>query len=213
MTHVQLISSMGSDETIVQSARMSTSSQGKTWEEGGERLLGYLWRNKHLGPFEFVAMTCELTVPMFVARQIMRHRTFAYNEASARYSEVGCGYYAPQAWRVQSGAGNKQSSEGSLAGIWELTANQIYAEAADHARRAYEDLLRLGVAREQARMVLPQSTWTTFRMTGNLRNWLHFLSLRTHEGAQAETRVVAEELSEIVKQVAPKTWELWRGTH
>lgn len=193
---------------------MSTANPTGVDENKDDRLRSRLWRDNHASPFEFCDLTVEIEAPIFVARQIFRHRTFSFNEFSLRYSEHGVrewaeDYLKPEAWRLQDQA-NKQMSAGELYHNQELV-DSLYMEACSQAFAAYEEMLARGVSREQARMVLPQSTYTRWRQKGNLRNWLGFLSLRMAADVQPETRVVAERVAEVVRELWPKCYNVWEA--
>ena len=136
----------------------------------------------------------------------MRHRTFAYNEISGRYTEVDMELYTPQKFRVQS-EDNKQASIDNECIKQNEAARIIMDNANKLALKTYRELLDMGVCREQARGILPQNMMTTFYMTGNLRNVLHFLSLRMDSHAQWEIRQYANAMHEILKEIYPNVIE------
>lgn len=209
MITVKRIDHMGSDADIVAAARQSTDGAFRGWgteeKPGDEKLLKYLWEHKHSTPFEFCSLHVEVSAPIFVARQVFRHRTFSFSEVSGRYVEIGEDVYAPKVWRGQ-GKTNRQGSAEPVAE--QRDAAQAYALGVEAARAVYRHLLSLGVSREQARLVLPVSTMTRWRMAGNLRNWLAFLKLRLAPDVQDETRLVAENVAEIVAETWPRTWAI-----
>jgi thymidylate synthase (FAD) len=190
-------------------ARVSFGKEDKTGEnpEADVKLMKYLAKHKHMSPFEHQSATFLIECPLFIRSQIHRHRTFAYNEISRRYTEENLEFWIPTTWRKQSKS-NRQASDGDLdlddAPDGLLDAE--YANDMERALRVYEYNLKCGVAREQARAVLPQSLLTKFYMTGNLRNWAHFVSLRTHEGAQQEVMVVANRISDELRKLWPTAW-------
>ncbi|MCA1807380.1 MAG: FAD-dependent thymidylate synthase [Actinobacteria bacterium] len=136
------------------------------------------------------------------------HRTWSYNEISARYTELDEGYYTPETWRMQSDD-NKQMSGGILPAWKAADSDQWYARSCQNALFAYHEMLEHGVSREMARMVLPLSTYTRFYGTVNLHNFLHFLSLREHEHAQPEIVVYAEAMRQLVEPHVPWTMEAY----
>lgn len=211
MITVKHIDHMGSDADIVAAARQSTDGAFRGWgtEEnpGDEKLLRYLWEHKHSTPFEFCSLHVEVEAPIFVARQIFRHRTFSFSEVSGRYVEIGEDVYAPKVWRGQ-GKTNRQGSAEPLYEESQECAHEAYAEAVARAKETYAYLLSCGVSREQARLVLPVSTMTRWRMAGNLRNWLAFLTLRLAPDVQEETRLVAQQIAAIVAETWPRTWAI-----
>ncbi len=210
--YVQFIEGWGSDERIIEAARMSTDKGFKGWPED-EKLLRFLWENKHLTPFEMGGLILEVQAPIFVFREWHRHRTQSYNELSARYTPLPDMYYVPSIERIMNGkqaAKNKQSSE---AGFTEKEARVIQSliEAEySFARQSYESLLSKGLARELARIIVPVGQYSRMRASANLRNWLAFLTLRQAEGAQWEIRQFANAVGQIVAELFPRTWSLFR---
>lgn len=214
--YCNLIEKWGSDERIIESARMSTNKGFQGWgspgKSGDEKLLAYLWKHKHLTPFEMAGMTIEVQAPIMVFREWHRHRTQSYNELSARYTELPHLNYIPSIERLMAGKQaktNKQSSEG---GFTKEQARKFQIEmelVTIQARAAYELLLANGVAREIARLVIPVNQYSRMRASANLRNWLTFLTLRLDEGAQHEIRVYAQAVGQIIAQEFPRTWDLF----
>lgn len=205
---VRLVDYMGSDERIVASARVSYGKGTKTVRED-RGLINYLLRNGHTSPFEQVVLTFHCKMPVFVARQWIRHRTARLNEISGRYSVMKDDFYLPtaDAIRLQSEV-NKQgrsdepvSAEVAQRVLDELSAGQkrAYAE--------YEGMLKDGVARELARVHLPLSLYTEWYWQMDLHNLFHFLALRLHPHAQYEIRAYAQVMKEIVAKVAPMASE------
>jgi thymidylate synthase (FAD) len=204
--YVKLAGVLGDDITPVYAARLSFDGSVYEDKERNVKLLRYLIKNGHMTPFEHVVFSFIIKSPIFVARQIMRHRTFSYNEVSQRYTELTDGeYYLPDKFRYQS-KDNKQSSEG------EFVNDQLAQEIYTHYRLStylYQKLIDSGVAREQARIVLPISTYTKFIMTGNLRNWFHFLEERLSVDAQFETREYAKAIRTFIYNHVPICYGLW----
>jgi len=190
------------DECIVDAARVSYS-HGIKKRSTSEKLLRYLMRHEHMTPFEMVEVKFCLKVPLFVARQLFRHRTCSFNEESARYSEVQCEFYEPSVWRAQS-TENKQGSSNILSEEGSAELLKIAKANNREAYFRYQQMLKNGVAREQARMILPQSMFTTFYMKMNLRNFFHLCELRLDKHTQLETRVAAILMYELVKPVFPR---------
>lgn len=199
---VELINSMGNDYSVVNAARVSFNKDYEsdpTLDDRDRKLINFLAKHKHTSPFEHVTATFRLTVPMFIARQIMRHRTFSYNEISRRYTSEDIRLWYCDTWRVQSDK-NLQCSSGDLT---DPIATEIYQKSVAQALMSYNALLDRGVAREQARAVLPQCTYTSFYMTGNLHNWMHFLKLRLDAHAQPEVQVVAKAIKSKLALICP----------
>ena len=196
------------DQMPVLSARVSHASSGKTGESSEKdlALMNYLAAHEHMTPFEHQSVTFRVVLPLFVAREWMRHRTQSYNEVSMRYSSDPVGkFYYPQEWREQA-TRNKQSSAGAVADQDGCT--QILKEAYEHAIGAYEKLQEKGVCREQARSVVPVGNYTQYYATANLRNWAHFYRLRIAPQAQWEIRQYARCVGEILTKLWPNSWRV-----
>jgi thymidylate synthase (FAD) len=196
------------DQMPVLSARVSHAGSGKTGLEPEKdlSLMTYLAQNEHLSPFEHQSATLKVVLPLFVAREWMRHRTQSYNEVSMRYSSDPVGkFYCPSAWRKQATT-NKQSSVGEVEDQQGCT--KILKDAYANAVGAYNALLEKGVCREQARLVVPVGNYTEFYATANLRNWLNFYRLRIAPGAQWEIRQYAKGIDEIFQTIWPNSWSV-----
>jgi thymidylate synthase (FAD) len=205
---VRIVDYMGSDESIVQAARVSYGAGTKRIHED-RGLIRYLMRHYHTTPFEMCELKLHVRVPMDCWRQWIRHRTANVNEYSTRYSIAidAAQTTAPTSWRKQSSA-NRQGS-GGLLNI-ETGTQLSQKEAAFHhiARELYEERLAFGIAREQARKDLPLSTYTEAYWKIDLHNLFHFLALRMDEHAQAEIRAYAEVIgTDIVQRWCPLAWE------
>ena len=207
---VQAVDYMGTDEDIVQAARVSYGpSTRKVHDDRG--LLRYLMRHRHTTPFEMCEVKFRCKMPIFVARQWIRHRTANVNEMSLRYSEAPDEFYVPALEHVTlQSSTNKQGRDGETAlpdalreqvrGLMRARSEQVYA---DYQRLAGE----LGIARELARTVLPVSLYTQWIWKIDLHNLLHFLDLRLDPHAQVEIRVFAEAMAEFVRVWVPVAWE------
>jgi len=191
------------DTSIVQAARVSYGDGTKT-SRGDRGLIRYLLRHWHTTPFEMVEFKFHIKMPIYIARQHLRHRTASVNELSARYSVVPREYYDPGTYRGQSTV-NHQGSEGvvDVKGV-DTTS------ALEHAFGVYDQLLEQGVCREQARGTLPQSTYTEFYWKINLHNLMHYLQLRMDHHAQQEIREYAEAIYALVEPLVPITMEAFR---
>lgn len=228
--YVKLIDTMGSDERIVESARLSTGKGFLGWgpkedgEPGDEKLLAYLWNNRHVSPFEMAALTVEYDVPIFVERQFVRHRTMSRNEFSARYSEMPEAWWEPNPDEIRwQGGANKQGSLALSQFAQDEERRELKRKAFKAADlmaascRASFDVYRMlvieGVAREQARAVLPVAMMTKVRVGGNLRNWLQLLALRIEPHAQAEAVEVARGIASFVSLLFPRAWALFAADH
>ncbi len=203
--HVILLDYMGSDEDIVDAARISYDRKGSTADR---TLLRYLLRHRHTSPFEMAELKFELKMPIFVARQWVRHRTASMNEVSARYTELPDEMFVPEEFAVQS-TDNKQ---GRLHPAYpsdqndELLRNTIYQSNAV-SYKYYEELLSHDVSRELARGVLPLNIYTKFVWKIDLHNLFHFLKLRLDPHAQQEIRDYAEILENFVARYFPFSHE------
>ena len=191
------------DSSIVQAARVSYADGTKS-SRSDRGLIRYLLRHWHTTPFEMVEFKFHIKMPIFVARQHLRHRTASVNELSARYSVVPDEYYEPTTYRQQSQV-NKQSSEGDLELGDELRDSLVSNKV--RAFEIYDKALEAGCSRELARCHLPQSTYTEFYWKINLHNLMHYLHLRMEPGAQQEIRDYANVIYDLVKPLVPITME------
>lgn len=204
---VRLVEHMGSDLSIVRNARVSYAAEWRTGEDEGKdaKLIDYLVKNHHTSPFEAVSFTFEVKAPIFVFRQWHRHRTWSFNEISARYAELPEEFYVPALEQItmQSGS-NKQMRTDEQHPRAELYA-QVIRQQSETAFGAYQEMLAEGVPRELARSVLPVGTYSHMFATVNLLNLMRFLKLRLHSHSQYEIRVYAEAMLELIAPVAPVT--------
>ncbi|HWG89130.1 MAG TPA: FAD-dependent thymidylate synthase [Candidatus Acidoferrales bacterium] len=195
------------DNMPVHAARVSFGKEEDVRSESEDaRLMNYLAQHDHLTPFEYQHATFMIECPLFIRSQIHRHRTFSFNEISRRYTSDEIEFWKPTTWRGQAEK-NKQGSEGE---IRPLIAESLFKSHEAHCQiavNAYETALNAGVAREQARAILPQSLLTRFYMGGNLRNWVHFLKLRLDEHAQYEVRVIAQRIHKQLAILWPNSLE------
>ena len=205
---VRLVDYLGGDARIVQSARVSYQEGTKTVREDAA-LIDYLVRHKHTSPLEQVVLTFHVKMPIFVARQWLRHRTARLNEISGRYSVMRDEFYLPEATVVRRQSEvNKQgrSEEEVPAALQARTLELLKAGQAD-AYRGYQELLDEDVARELARINLPLALYTEMYWQIDLHNLFHFLRLRLDAHAQHEIRAYAEVMAELARAVAPLAYE------
>jgi thymidylate synthase (FAD) len=212
--YVELVEHWGSDERIIEAARMSTQKGFKGWgtseSPGDEKLLKYLWDNAHATPFEMAGFIVEVKAPIFVFREWHRHRTQSFNEMSARYIPLPNENYIPTVERVTlTDAKNKQAQSikpllPDSAEIWLSNLGNIYSIL----ESTYQAGLACGVPKEIARLVLPVGRYSAMRASANLRNWLGFLKLRCDPSAQWEIRQYANAVAEIVQQKFPRVYEV-----
>lgn len=206
--HVKLVGVMGDDQAIVDAARVSISGEGVKATSKDRGLIRYLLRNKHTTPFEMVEFKFDCKMPIFVARQWIRHRTASVNEMSARYSILPNEFYVPELSRIQAqSTNNKQGSGAAFPTAEAEEIRQALREYSALAYRMYEGLNEQGLARELSRMVLPTNIYTQWFWKMDLHNLMHFLKLRLHPHAQYEIRVFAEAIADIVKAQCPVAWE------
>lgn len=208
---VRLVDYMGNDASVVQAARVSYGSGTKSLRED-RALLRYLMRHRHTTPFEMCELKLHVRVPMDCWRQWIRHRTASVNEYSTRYSVAidAAHATASDAWRLQD-VSNRQGSGEMLPSNIGSELSRREADFHKAARALYEERIRIGVAREQARKDLPLSTYTEAYWKIDLHNLLHFLELRMNSHAQAEIRAYAEIIGfEIVKRWCPDVWDAFQ---
>ena len=191
ITEPNILSSGSAEELIAYCARVSNPSNQDN-KKTAPRLLKFLIKHKHWSPFEMVDMTVEIKTSRAIAAQILRHRSFSFQEFSQRYSQATD--IEPIELRKQAES-NRQSSEDV---IDEPVINNVVKHSIDTALMTYEKLITQGVAKEQARMVLPLATQTTMYMKGSIRSWVHYIDLRTEENTQKEHRLIAEECKNIL---------------
>ena len=199
---IEYVDHMGDDKRIAQAARVSVGNDQS--DRPHEGLVKRLWQDQHTSTFEHNVLTVMAEVPIFVAREWHRHRTFAYNEISARYSEVAPVFYVPCEDRplVQTGkAMDYRREPGGEHQQKRVTA--AHRMMAEDAWDDYQSMLEAGIAREVARNVLPVSMYTRFYATANLRNWMHFIDLRTDETALWEIRDAARQVEAIIAELWP----------
>ena len=198
---VRLIDHYGDDSTIVQSARVSYGDGTKTKREDRD-LIRYLVRHSHTSPLEQVEFRFHFKLPIFVARQIVRHRTANINEQSARYSVMKNEAYVPDELRTQDTV-NKQGGVGRVdEELEEMLLSRMYDEQ-DELFTNYEEYIKEGVCREQARINLPLSLYTEWYWKMDLHNLFHFLRLRLDWHAQKETRAYAQAVYDLIKPIVP----------
>ncbi|MER3413450.1 MAG: thymidylate synthase (FAD) [Armatimonadota bacterium] len=205
---VRLIDYLGGDARIVQAARVSYGAGTKSVRED-RGLIHYLMRNEHTSPFEQVILTFHCKMPIFVARQWVRHRTARLNEISGRYSVMQDEFYLPEPeqMRLQSTVNKQGRSEDAVPP--DVAAEMISRLAEDQRAlyKRYEEILESGLARELARINLPLSLYTEWYWQIDLHNLFHFLRLRMDEHAQYEIRKYAEAIATCAKAVAPIAYE------
>jgi thymidylate synthase (FAD) len=224
---VELIDKMGTDLTTVESARVSFLKGAAELGDREARLIKYLAEHEHTSPFRHAHLMLRFKAPLFVARQLWKHivgitpefdledrftgwsggyKDTGWNEASGRYVELQDEFYVPETWRAQS-ASNKQGSAGPLED--QASAADAYRRGLNAAYESYQQLRAAGVAKEQARIVLPQSIYTQWIWTGSLQAFLHVIDLRTKTDAQWETQQYGLAVRAILLEHFPVCLEKW----
>jgi thymidylate synthase (FAD) len=204
---VTLINSMGNDQTVVDAARVSFAKTADNYTEAqNEKLIQYLARHNHWTPFGHAQATFHIEAPIFVARQLVKHQVgLVWNEVSRRYVDDPPRFFSPSSWRPRS-EDKKQGSDKHDIIPDMRQAWKVYESAIHNISKTYGILLEMGVAPEQARMVLPQSMMTEWYWTGSLAAWSRVCRLRVSDDAQAETERIALDISREMKQLFPVSW-------
>jgi len=210
----ELIDNMGSDLSVCNAARVSFDKKTdwdyfhgeKVLKSADLKLIEYLSKHNHYTPFTHCTITLRETVPIFVARQRFKHTVgFSYNEVSRRYVDSTPTFYFPKEWRRR--AENKK--QGSSDEIVAYKDHQVgYSYAVKNCLDTYEDMLEKGIAPEQARMVLPQSMYTSYFVTGSLYAFARAYKLRSTDDAQAEIRELAQQWDTILSKLYPISWSV-----
>jgi len=217
---VEYVAHMGTDLTVVNSARVSFGKTKEKLDGKDKKLINYLIRHKHTSTLEHNLVTFRFCVPLFVRSQHHRHRTWSYNEISRRYTDVDLRFYEPVAFRTQHKS-NRQASNAEelidpilypdLSDIeFGMSASAVINKHHKDSLHLFNTLIKNGVCREQARGVLPQNLYTEYYGTVNLSNLLKFIDLRTHGGAQWEIQGVAKACLEIATDLFPETVGAYR---
>ena len=208
---VTLVDYHGNDTAIARAARVSYGRHdADRGAEADARLIGFLVRHRHTTPLEMARLVFHVRLPIFVARQWMRHRTWSFNEVSGRYTDLPADCYGPGHFFGEPAPGANQQGHGpALDTATREDARHAYDQAMRGAVSGYRALRRLRVAKEQARMTLPVAVYTEFTAATDLHNLLHFLRLRTAGNAQDEIREYAAAIEGIVSAAFPLTHAAW----
>ena len=207
---VRLVDSMGGDNAIVQAARVSYG-KGTSKVSHDRGLIRYLMRHRHSTPFEMVEFKFHCKMPIFVARQWVRHRTANINEYSLRYSEARDEFYCPDPKNIQfQSALNKQGRMGEVPDDLKKKVQSYFKEISERSFEIYSELNEAGVARELARSILPVNLYTEWYWKNDLHNLLHFIGLRSDSHAQYEIRIFSDAMAHYVKEIAPFAWEAYQ---
>ena len=224
---VELIDRMGNDLTVVNAARVSFDKESE-WEvrttsegvgcgvrlsEKDVKLINYLAKHNHFTPFTHPQITLRETVPIFVARQRFKHVVgFTYNEVSRRYVDDEPELYVPDVWRSRPEGSVKQGSSAEPVSHITVDGHEAptqdwYTELMEHAQEVYKGMIESGVAPEQARMVLPQSMYTSYYVTGSLAAFARFYKQRIDDHAQKEIQELAKQVGDIIQPLYPVSWK------
>jgi thymidylate synthase (FAD) len=209
--YVQLIETWGSDERIIDAARMSTDKGFQGWP-ADEKLLRFLWEHRHTSPFEQAGVGFEVQGPIFVFREWHRHRTQSYNEFSARYAQMPDLHYLPDSSRVK--AQSKTNKQGTSDHFLPAEIVAEFLQRIEREQRmiyeTYRWALDHGIARELARLNTPASRYSKMRASANLLNWLRFCGLRMSGSAQWQIRQYANAIGSEIENHFPRTWALFK---
>ena len=202
----EYIDHMGSDLTVVNAARVSFAKEAEELGTKDQRLIRYLAEHNHWTPFSHPQITLRYTVPIVVARQEFKHTIgFSRNEVSRRYVDDAPEFYEPKSWRARPEGSVKQGSAGDVD-----SQNQfewLYRNACQTMIEIYQQMLKGGIAPEQARMVLPQGMYTSYYVTGSLAAFARMCKQRSDSNAQVEIQELAKQVSDIIEPLFPESWE------
>ena len=201
---------MGDDSSVVRAARVSFGQSTKG-EEADKKLINYMMKHNHGTPFEHIVFTFHIRCPIFVARQWFRHRIGSFNEISGRYVELDTHFFVPKVFRQNKTSNHQASIEGDFTEDEIESMMTEWKYTLDIVESTYHSLLEKGMAREQARAILPLGTYTEFYWTVNLRSLFNFIRLRTAEDAQEEMRDYATVIYEIAKEEAEWCFEAFES--
>ena len=213
---ISLVQNMGDELTVVNAARVSFGVNKTELDDKDKKLIKYLIKHKHTSTLEHNLATFLIEVPLFIRSQHHRHRTWSYNEISRRYTEYDMKFYYPNTLRAQSKS-NRQASINEhinpdiLIGFGSSgKATELIQNHCEDSLDLFNKLIKGGVAKEQARMILPQNLYTKYYATANLNNILKFIDLRIHEGAQWEIQQLARGMLEIITNIWPYATNVYR---
>jgi thymidylate synthase (FAD) len=204
--NVEYLDHMGTDLDVVNAARVSFNKEVSQFTDRDEKLIAYLAKNGHWTPFSQCFMKFRITMPIFTARQMVRHTVgVTINEVSRRYIDTPPDYYFVDGWRERAENKKQGSKETSIAK--EAQAFEEYYDVLEYCDKAYSNLLAMGVCPEQARMVLPLASMTTWIYSGSLYAFARITKLRVHEHAQHEVRLIGEGISNHAQKYFPISWK------
>ena len=202
MMKIELIDRMGTDLSVVNAARVSYAKTKEVFDDKDEKLIKYLAEHEHWSPFAHASLQFRIKAPIFVARQLVKHQVgLVWNEVSRRYVDDAPEFYVPTAWRGRP-KNSKQGSDGEV-----NTDEEYYTRYLNGCKVYYHLLLNEGVAPEQARMVLPQSTMTEWYWSGTVYAFARVCNLRCKPDTQKETQEVANEIDKLAREAFPHSWK------
>ena len=220
---IEVVDSLGNDLTVVNSARVSFGKRKKYWDKSDERLVRYLAKYKHYSPFRHLQVQFHIKAPEFVMRQWYKHvvgiettsnssaKDHAWNEISGRYVPVE-DFYVPSIWRKQSDD-NKQASEGVLDDLQQKRMSSVFNEYMRQVEMAYDRMIDAGMAKEQARIILPLNQYTEVYWTASFQAIMNFIELRNEKTSQIEIQEYAKSMLDLMHQTFPKITEIWSEAH
>ena len=221
--YIEVVDTLGDDLTPVNAARVSFGGRSKNFTDKDRRLSKFLIKHKHFSPFRHQHIMVIIKAPEFVLRQWYKHvvgiettsthatKDHAWNEISGRYVEVE-DFYFPEVWRKQS-EDNKQASEGELDDLQQKRMSLAYKTYMNQVEMIYDNMISAGVAKEQARIVLPLSQYTQVWWTASFQSVMNFIELRDEPTAQVEIQEYARALKKIMLDAFPETTKLWSETY
>ena len=198
---VDYIQHCGTDLSVVNAARVSFNKESKIIDDKDIKLIKYLSDHEHTSPFNHAFLTVRVKAPIFVARQLVKHKFMPWNEVSRRYVDSNPEFYVPYDWRKRASNVKQGSSDEAVNRLWGL--DPLYKQQLT----VYNRMLKVGVCPEQARMVLPQSMYTEWYWTGSLSAWARVCKLRLDEHTQKETQDVAKLLDKEMLSLYPISWK------
>ena len=220
---IEVVDSLGSDLTVVNSARVSFGKRKTKFDKSDERLVRYLAKYKHYSPFRHLQVQFHVKAPEFVMRQWYKHvvgiettsnssaKDHAWNEISGRYVPVE-EFYVPEVWRKQS-EDNKQASEGVLDDLQQKRMTSVFNEYMRQVEMAYDRMIDAGMAKEQARIILPLNQYTEVYWTASFQAIMNFIELRNEKTSQIEIQEYAKSMLDLMHQTFPKITEIWSEAH
>jgi len=202
---VYLVDNMGTDLSVVNAARVSFDKESQQFEDRDEKLIKFLAEHNHWSPFGHASLQFRIKAPVFVARQLVKHQVgLVWNEVSRRYVDDEPEFYIPDVWRKRPPDSIKQGSS-------DETLEYDISGTMKFVQQTYNNLLREGVAPEMARMVLPQNMMTEWFWSGTLYAFARVCNLRLKDDAQAETRIIAEQINNLTQELFPISWKYLVG--